>query len=27
VAHLGIVGDYKAILPPLIAKCRELMGS
>jgi len=27
VAHLGIVGDYKAVLPPLIAKCRELMGS
>ncbi|MCI0483264.1 MAG: electron transfer flavoprotein subunit alpha/FixB family protein [candidate division NC10 bacterium] len=27
VAHLGIVGDYKTILPPLIAKCRELMGS
>jgi electron transfer flavoprotein alpha subunit len=27
VAHLGIVGDYKAILPPLIAKCREVMGS
>ena len=26
VAHLGIVGDYKAILPPLIAKCRELVG-
>ncbi|MFB3144860.1 MAG: electron transfer flavoprotein subunit alpha/FixB family protein [Candidatus Methylomirabilales bacterium] len=25
-AHLGIVGDYKAILPPLIARCRELMG-
>lgn len=26
VAHLGIVGDYKAIIPPLIAKCRELVG-
>ncbi|MFQ5988721.1 MAG: electron transfer flavoprotein subunit alpha/FixB family protein [Candidatus Methylomirabilales bacterium] len=26
VAHLGIVGDYKAILPPLIAKCRGLVG-
>ncbi|MFQ5846490.1 MAG: electron transfer flavoprotein subunit alpha/FixB family protein [Candidatus Methylomirabilales bacterium] len=26
VAHLGIVGDYKAVLPPLIAKCRALMG-
>jgi len=26
VAHLGIVGDYKTILPPLIAKCRELVG-
>ncbi len=26
VAHLGIVGDYKAILPPLIARCRELVG-
>lgn len=26
VAHLGIVGDYKAILPPLIANCRELVG-
>ncbi|MFQ5839843.1 MAG: electron transfer flavoprotein subunit alpha/FixB family protein [Candidatus Methylomirabilales bacterium] len=25
VAHLGIVGDYRVILPPLIAKCRELM--
>ncbi|MFQ5881558.1 MAG: electron transfer flavoprotein subunit alpha/FixB family protein [Candidatus Methylomirabilales bacterium] len=24
-AHLGIVGDYKVILPPLITKCRELM--
>jgi electron transfer flavoprotein alpha subunit len=23
VAHLGIVGDFKAILPRLIAKCRE----
>ncbi|MFQ5803126.1 MAG: electron transfer flavoprotein subunit alpha/FixB family protein [Candidatus Methylomirabilales bacterium] len=26
VAHLGIVGDYKTILPPLIARCRELAG-
>ncbi len=26
VAHLGIVGDYKVVLPPFIAKCRELMG-
>ncbi|MFQ5657750.1 MAG: electron transfer flavoprotein subunit alpha/FixB family protein [Candidatus Methylomirabilales bacterium] len=26
VAHLGIVGDHKAILPPLIARCRELVG-
>jgi electron transfer flavoprotein alpha subunit len=26
VANLGIVGDYKTILPPLIAKCRELVG-
>ena len=26
VAHLGIVGDHQAILPPLIARCRELMG-
>lgn len=26
VAHFGIVGDYKTILPPLIAKCRELVG-
>ncbi len=24
VAHLGIVGDFKAILPKFIAKCREL---
>lgn len=26
VAHLGVVGDYRAILPSFIAKCRELMG-
>lgn len=25
VAHLGIVGDFKAILPTLIQKCRELV--
>ena len=24
VAHLGIVGDYKAILPKLLEKCRDL---
>ena len=24
VAHLGIVGDFKAILPKFLAKCREL---
>jgi len=24
VAHLGIVGDFKAVLPKLIEKCREL---
>lgn len=24
VAHLGIVGDFKAVLPKLIAKCKEL---
>lgn len=24
VAHLGIVGDFKALLPKFIAKCREL---
>jgi electron transfer flavoprotein alpha subunit len=24
VAHLGIVGDFKAVLPKFIAKCREL---
>jgi electron transfer flavoprotein alpha subunit len=23
VAHLGIVGDFKALLPRLIEKCRE----
>jgi electron transfer flavoprotein alpha subunit len=23
VAHLGVVGDFKAVLPRLIAKCRE----
>ena len=27
VAHLGIVGDYKMILPPVIAKCREALGA
>ncbi len=26
VAHLGVVGDYKAIIPALTAKCREMMG-
>lgn len=26
VAHLGIVGDYKTIIPALTAKCREVMG-
>jgi electron transfer flavoprotein alpha subunit len=26
VATLGIVGDYRTILPPFIAKCRELVG-
>jgi electron transfer flavoprotein alpha subunit len=26
VAHLGVVGDYKAVLPRLIAKCREAVG-
>jgi electron transfer flavoprotein alpha subunit len=25
VAHLGVVGDFKALLPPLMAKCRELV--
>jgi electron transfer flavoprotein alpha subunit len=25
VAHLGIVGDFKAVLPRLIEKCRELI--
>ena len=24
VAHLGIVGDFKAVLPKFVAKCREL---
>jgi electron transfer flavoprotein alpha subunit len=24
VAHLGVVGDFKAVLPRLIAKCREM---
>jgi electron transfer flavoprotein alpha subunit len=24
VAHLGVVGDFKAVLPKFIAKCREL---
>lgn len=23
MAHLGVVGDFKALLPPLIVKCRE----
>ncbi|MFB3817252.1 MAG: electron transfer flavoprotein subunit alpha/FixB family protein [Candidatus Methylomirabilales bacterium] len=27
VAHLGVVGDYKAVLPRLIAKCREAVGT
>lgn len=26
VAHLGIVGDYRTIIPTLTAKCRALMG-
>ncbi|MGH2405651.1 MAG: electron transfer flavoprotein subunit alpha/FixB family protein [bacterium] len=26
VAHLGIVGDYREVLPPLIAKIKELKG-
>jgi electron transfer flavoprotein alpha subunit len=26
VAHLGVVGDFKAVLPPLTAKVRELLG-
>jgi len=25
VAHLGVVGDHKGVLPPLIAKCREAL--
>ncbi len=25
IAHLGIVGDFKAILPPFMRKCRELV--
>ncbi len=25
VAHLGIVGDFKAVLPPFMRKCRELV--
>jgi len=25
VAHLGVVGDFKAVLPKFIEKCRELM--
>lgn len=25
MAHLGVVGDWKALLPPFIAKCRELV--
>jgi len=24
VAHLGLVGDFKAVLPTLIEKCKEL---
>jgi electron transfer flavoprotein alpha subunit len=27
VAHLGVVGDFKALLPPLTARCKELLGS
>lgn len=25
LAHLRIVGDFKAILPPFVRKCRELV--
>jgi electron transfer flavoprotein alpha subunit len=25
VAHLGVVGDFKAVLPPLLRKCQELV--
>lgn len=25
VAHLGVVGDFKAVLPPFTAKCRQLL--
>jgi electron transfer flavoprotein alpha subunit len=25
VAHLGVVGDFKAVLPPFAAKCREML--
>jgi len=25
VAHLGVVGDFQAVLPPLLARCRELV--
>jgi electron transfer flavoprotein alpha subunit len=25
VAHLGIVGDFKAVLPPFVRKCQELV--
>jgi electron transfer flavoprotein alpha subunit len=25
VAHLGIVRDFKAVLPPFLAACRELV--
>ena len=25
VAHLGVVGDFKAVLPAFIAKCREVV--
>jgi electron transfer flavoprotein alpha subunit len=24
VAHLGVVGDFKAVLPPFLRKCKEL---
>jgi electron transfer flavoprotein alpha subunit len=27
MAHLGIVGDFKAVLPPFTAKCKQLMES
>ena len=25
VAHLGVVGDFKTVLPPFIRKCKELV--